>query len=187
MIPRSRTNTIAPTMATNNRRLIIIKGYAYNEYSTFAIELIWESWSRYIPDLLVTCTRKSESLKYKKTCVNKFVKTHNTIGIMFDIVSTLLSCKISNIMITNKNNMAIAPTYTIISINGIKLKPINSNNPEVFRNTSTNQKTEWIGFKDVITIIAPNNVINDKIIYNCSIKIQGQVPLPPLCYDLLYL
>jgi len=90
-------------------------------------------------------------------------------------------------MITNKNSMAIAPTYTIMSINGTKLKPINNSNAEVFKNTSTNQNTEWIGFKDVITIIAPNNVIKDKIIYNCSIKIQGQVPLPPLCYDLLYL
>jgi len=45
-------------------------------------------------------------------------------------------------MITNKNNIAIAPTYTIININGIKLKPNNNNNAALFRNTKTNQKTE---------------------------------------------
>ena len=84
--------------------------------------------------------------------------------------------------------MAIAPTYTIINIKGIKLNPNNINRIEEFKNTKTNQKTEWIGFKEDITIIAPISVIKDKNIYNCSINLfQGQVPLPPLCYDLLYL
>lgn len=111
-----------------------------------------------------------------------------TIGIILDIDSILLSWRISNIIITNKNNIAIAPTYTIISIKGIKLNPNKIKRIEEFKKTNTNQNTEWIGFKEDITITAPKSVIKDKKIYNCSINLfQGQVPLPPLCYDLLYL
>ena len=74
-----------------------------------------------------------------------------------------------------------------MSIKGTKLNPSNNNSADVLRKTNTSQNTECMGFNEVITIIDPNNVINDNIIYNCSIKFQGQVPLPPLCYDLLYL
>ena len=44
----------------------------------------------------------------------------------------------------------------------MKLNPISNNKAELLRNTKTNQKTEWIGFKEEITIIPPNNVIIDK-------------------------
>ena len=63
---------------------------------------------------------------------------------------------------TKRNKIAIAPTYTIISINGIKLNPNNNNNAELFKNTNTNQNTECIGFKEDITITPPDNVIIDK-------------------------
>jgi hypothetical protein len=82
------------------------------------------------------------SLKYKINWVTIFMKTHKIIGIIFDIDSTFFNCNISNIIITNKNSIAIAPTYTIINIKGIKLNPNNINKPEVFKNSNTNQKTE---------------------------------------------
>ena len=76
----------------------------------------------------------------------------------------------------------------MVNINGMKLNPNSINKIAEFKNTNTNQNTEWIGFNEDITITPPIIVINDKKIYNCSIKLfQGQVPLPPLCYDLLYL
>ena len=44
----------------------------------------------------------------------------------------------------------------------MKLKPNNNNKAELFKNTNTNQKTECIGFKEDITITAPNKIIIDK-------------------------
>ena len=81
---------------------------------------------------------------------------------MLVIDSILFNCSISNIIITNKNNIAIAPTYTITIIKGTKLNPNSKRVAELFKKTNTNQNTECIGFKEVITIIAPNNVIKVK-------------------------
>ncbi len=63
------------------------------------------------------------------------------------------------------------------------------NKDPVHRNTITNQKTDWIGLVEIITIIVANNINNEKIINNwfiVNLNLQGEVPFPPLCYDLLY-
>lgn len=44
----------------------------------------------------------------------------------------------------------------------MKLKPNNKSKAALFKKTKTNQKTEWIGFKEDITMIDPNKVIIDK-------------------------
>lgn len=84
------------------------------------------------------------------------------IGIILVMESIFFKCRISSIIMTNKNKIAIAPTQTIINIKGIKLNPNNNNKAALLRKTNTNQKTECIGFKDEITIIDPNKVIKDK-------------------------
>lgn len=64
-------------------------------------------------------------------------------------------CIISNIIITNKNKITIAPIYIIINRNdkNSKFKLINKVNEK--KNIATNQKTEWIGFKEFIHIKDP--------------------------------
>jgi hypothetical protein len=51
----------------------------------------------------------------------------------------------------NKNNTAIAPTYTIKNKNAKNSTPNKINKPETLKNTSTKNKTECIGFFDVTT------------------------------------
>ena len=83
--------------------------------------------------------------------------------------------------------MVIAPTYIIININAIKSKPKKISNPALLIKTKTNQNIEWIGFIDVIVIIEDIIIKEDIKINNWSINnFQGEVPFPPLCYDLLY-
>jgi hypothetical protein len=61
---------------------------------------------------------------------------------------------IFNIITTNKNKIAIAPTYTIKNIKAIKSTSIKINNIEVFINAIINQNTEYTGFKEDNTITA---------------------------------
>ena len=75
------------------------------------------------------------------------------IGIILFKEVISLNWIISSIIITNKNKIAIAPTYIIIIIKGIKSKPKEIKNPEEFKNKKTNQNIEWIGLKDIIHII----------------------------------
>ena len=68
---------------------------------------------------------------------------------------------------TNKNNIAIAPTYTIKNNKAKNSIPNNSNKTEVFANVNTKENTECIGFVELITInpliIVPIPNIQNKI------------------------
>ena len=107
-----------------------------------------------------------------------------------------LNFKTSIIIITNKNKIAIAPTYTIISIKAIKSILIVINKEADRMKVNVNQKTEWIGLIDVITIIPEINIEVENNKNNCSINrvyinifpidtLQEEVPFLSLCYDLL--
>ena len=116
--------------------------------------------------------------------------TYTNIGIILIIEVISLNWIISIIIITNKNRIAIAPTYIIIIIKGIKSNPKEIKNPEELKNIKTNQKIEWIGLKDIIHIIVENKINKEKKSNNwiiCKkIILQEEVPFLPLCYDLLY-
>lgn len=73
-------------------------------------------------------------------------------------------------MITNKNNIVIAPTYIIISIKPKNSKFIVINKPELLINIETNQNTEWIGFILIIIMIAELMITKEKKIKSWSIK-----------------
>ena len=90
----------------------------------------------------------------------------NIIGIIFVIEVISLICIISNIIITNKNKIAIAPTYIITNIKGIKFNPKEINNPDDDRKTKTNQKTECIGLNDIIAIIVESKINKEKKLNN---------------------
>ena len=76
---------------------------------------------------------------------------------------------ISNIIITNKKRTATAPIYTISSIIAKNSALENKKRIEVLKKTSIKNKTEWIGFFDVITnsdevIINIDTIKNKKIV-----------------------
>ncbi|MCJ8342202.1 MAG: hypothetical protein MJH09_05035 [Cetobacterium sp.] len=81
-----------------------------------------------------------------------------------DVIS--INSIISNIIITNKNNIAIAPIYIIIIIKGIKFNPKDINNPEVVKKINTNQNTECIGLNDIIAIVVENKINKEKKLNN---------------------
>ena len=58
-----------------------------------------------------------------------------------------------NIIITNKNNIAIAPTYTIKKINAINSTSNKIKSIAALVKATISQKTECTGFKADITII----------------------------------
>ena len=83
---------------------------------------------------------------------------------MLNIEVIFFNWIISNIIITNKNNIVIAPTYIIITTKPMKSKFKDIKNPELYKNTKTNQNIEWTGFVEVIVIItdANNKKVNKK-------------------------
>lgn len=64
---------------------------------------------------------------------------------------------------TNKNNITIAPTYTIINKNAINSKFMLINRPNEKKNVFTNQNTEWIGLVEKIHIKHEKNIKIEKI------------------------
>ena len=55
-----------------------------------------------------------------------------------------------NIIITNKNNTATAPTYTIMNNKAKNSAPKITKSPETFKNTNIKLKIEYTGFLDII-------------------------------------
>ena len=90
------------------------------------------------------------------------VKTIKTIGIILLILEFFFIWIISNIIITNKNKITIAPTYIIISNNDKNSKFKLINKAKEKKNTATSQKTEWIGFKELIHIKHPKIIKTEK-------------------------
>ena len=142
-----------------------------------------------------------ERLKIWSLLSNHILKKKDTLTIIVIgrrlLISILsLNFKTSIIIITNKNKIAIAPTYTIISIKAIKSILIVINKEADRMKVNVNQKTEWIGLIDVITIIPEINIEVENNKNNCSINrvyiniflkgtLQEEVPFLSLCYDLL--
>ena len=75
-------------------------------------------------------------------------------------------CITSNIIITKRNKIAIAPTYTIITIKGMKSTPSDINKLDVDKKTKTNQNTECMGLKDIIAITTENIIKKEKKLNN---------------------
>ena len=67
-----------------------------------------------------------------------------------------------NIITTNKNKTASAPTYTIISISAKNSAPSNMKNPDTPKKDVISQRTEWTGLFAKITNTADSNVIPEK-------------------------
>ena len=95
--------------------------------------------------------------------INKKDNIIKIIGIILFILELLFICNTSNIIITNKNKITIAPTYIIINKNEInsKLKFIKIIKEK--KNINTNQKTEWIGFNEFMHIKHPKIIKIEKI------------------------
>jgi len=101
--------------------------------------------------------------------LNIFIDIIIIIGIIWFIFPIFFNCKTSNIIITNKNNIVIAPTYIIINIKAIKSKFRVISNPALLIKTKTSQKIEWIGLTDVMVIITEKIIKDDIKINNWSI------------------
>jgi hypothetical protein len=78
-----------------------------------------------------------------KTMVNKGQKL-NSFGLVF----------ILNIITTNKNRTAIAPTYTINNRKPKNSAPNKIKMPDILQKTVIKNSTEWMAFAKLITIIA---------------------------------
>lgn len=66
------------------------------------------------------------------------------------IDNRILKNLIFNIIITNKNNTATAPTYTIMNNKAKNSAPKITKSPETFKNTNIKLKIEYTGFLDII-------------------------------------
>lgn len=75
--------------------------------------------------------------------------------VAFSVISTNF---IFNSITTNKNRIAMAPTYTITNKIGRNSTPSNNKSNDALANARTNQKTLKIGFLDVITFQALKTV-----------------------------
>ncbi len=89
---------------------------------------------------------------------------------------------IFNIITTNKNNTAIAPTYIIINIIANNSILNNNNNPVALQNTKIKNIKLYIGFFDIITphaaaIAILANKLN-KIVCNAIFFFFGPWPMP---------
>ena len=76
----------------------------------------------------------------------------------------------SNIITTNKNRIAIAPTYTIINDNARNSTSKQNKSPAAERKTNTKNITECTGFLEFITKNEDTksnklNVTNKKVIF----------------------
>ena len=69
---------------------------------------------------------------------------------------------IFNIITTNRNNTAMAPTYTTKKIIAKNSTSNKISNPVALQNTKIKNKTEWIGFFAPITITEEANIKNEK-------------------------
>ena len=65
----------------------------------------------------------------------------------------------SNIITTNKNKTATAPTYTTRSIIAKNSAPNRINSPAALTKLKIKNKTEWTEFFELITIRADNTAI----------------------------
>ena len=66
------------------------------------------------------------------------------------IENRILKNLMFNIIITNKNNTATAPTYTIMNNKAKNSAPRITKSPETFKNTNIKLKIEYTGFLDII-------------------------------------
>jgi NADH:ubiquinone oxidoreductase subunit 6 (subunit J) len=106
---------------------------------------------------------ENENLILNQDSNRKINKITPPIGRYRRILSFNSVSRIFNIITTNKNNTAIAPTYTInnnIAKNSVSSK---SNNPAALQKTNTKNKTECIGFLELITIIPETIAILENI------------------------
>jgi hypothetical protein len=95
------------------------------------------------------------------------------------IISTSL---IFNIITTNKNRIAIAPTYTIIKRNAkYSAAPFSINNrrAEALANTKIKEKIECTGFVELITINPETVAPRANVQYKNSVIVGTVFSLPP--------
>lgn len=80
---------------------------------------------------------------------------------------------IFSIITTNRNKIAIAPTYTIINRNAKYSAappwPISNKSADVLANTNIKEKIECTGFVELITINPETVAPNAKVQYNNSV------------------
>jgi len=81
-------------------------------------------------------------LKNHQDCVRIKILIMNSKGIILSMLLSFFSCIISNIIITKRNNIAIAPMYIMIIIKERNSKPNVIKNPALCKNTTTIQKIE---------------------------------------------
>jgi ribosome maturation protein Sdo1 len=84
----------------------------------------------------------------KKPPIGKYFKKSRLDSLIF----------ISNIITTNKNKTAMAPTYTTIKISEINSTSNKSSKPAAAIKVNIKNRTEWTGLLTLITIIDENKI-----------------------------
>lgn len=87
-------------------------------------------------------------------CKAKLIKIRKLTGVVDQNSALKVDVLIFNIITTNKNKTAIAPTYTISNRNAKNSAPKSSKSPATLQKTTIKNKTECTALVKLITIIA---------------------------------